>query len=239
MKIQDALNKLETQRQTIKKSLHRDHQDPVKIQKAMDDMTKRFETTTLKSPAEEKKILQEIKTLKATLPSAEQLTKITPEIDRLYTEKKVLREKLNGFQAIIDEKDAEINTVKKEMEEAKEQRLDIKSQLDKYEEDIQKVKEDLQTLYDKKNLIREEYFQTKLEFELERDEIYQQEWIVKQKQRILDNEKYRLEKIESRKQALLDRPHPYQKEIDTCEHLIAYCNKLKVLTGLVQAPVEE
>lgn len=47
------------------------------------------------------------------------------------------------------------------------------------------------------------------------------------------------ERIEARKQALLDRPNPYLREIDTCEHLIAYCQKLKVLSGLVPAPMDE
>jgi hypothetical protein len=30
-----------------------------------------------------------------------------------------------------------------------------------------------------------------------------------------------------------DRPNPYIKEIETCDHLIAYCNRLKVQHGLV------
>lgn len=146
---------------------------------------------------------------------------------------------MNAYQEVIDAKDAEIEQVKKEMEEARTQRDDIKQQLDKYEADIQKVKDDLQTLYDKKNAMREEYFKAKLEFELERDEVYHSEWIAKEKQRLIDREKQRLERIEARKQALLDRPNPFQKEIETCEHLIAYCNKLKVLSGLVPAPADE
>jgi len=45
--------------------------------------------------------------------------------------------------------------------------------------------------------------------------------------------------IEARKQALADRSNPYEKEIDICEHLIAYCNKLKARAGILEAPAEE
>ena len=85
------------------------------------------------------------------------------------------------------------------MEGAKEQRSDIKTLLDKHEEDIQKVKEDLQKFYDKKNQMREDYFQLKMEFELERDEVYHAEWVAREKQKLIDNQKFRQEKIEARK----------------------------------------
>jgi chromosome segregation ATPase len=115
----------------------------------------------------------------------------------------------------------------------------LKQQIDKYEEDIQKVKEELQALYDKKNTVREHYFKEKLEFELEKAEIYHAEWIAKEKNRLIEREQAKLRRIEERKQALLDRPNPYEKEIETCDHLIAYMNKLKVLTGLVQPEADE
>ena len=37
----------------------------------------------------------------------------------------------------------------------------------------------------------------------------------------------------------MDRPNPYEKEIETCDHLIAYMNKLKVVTGLMQPEADE
>jgi len=38
---------------------------------------------------------------------------------------------------------------------------------------------------------------------------------------------------------MIDRANPFQKEIDTCEHLIAYCNKLKIIHGLVNPAHED
>jgi uncharacterized coiled-coil DUF342 family protein len=60
--------------------------------------------------------------LKAQVGTAEKLVQIKPEVDKLYAEKKEIREKLNGLTENIEGKDEEVNKIKKEMEEAKEQR---------------------------------------------------------------------------------------------------------------------
>jgi len=61
----------------------------------------------------------------------------------------------------------------------------------------------------------------------------------REKDKLNEREKKRAERIEARKQALLDRPNPYQKEIDTCERLIALCEKLKFDFGLAEAPKDQ
>lgn len=62
---------------------------------------------------------------------------------------------------------------------------------------------------------------------------------MKEKNRLIEREQAIIRRIEERKQALLDRPNPYEREIETCDHLIAYMNKLKVLTGLMQPEADE
>lgn len=62
--------------------------------------------------------------------------------------------------------------------------------------------------------------------------------MTREKQRIIDNEVYKQKKIEERKQALADRANPYKREIETCDHLIALCGKMKVQFGLAQNPDE-
>ena len=51
---------------------------------------------------------------------------------------------------------------------------------------------------------------------------------MKEKQRLIDQEQWKQNKIEERKQALADRSNPYLREIETCDHLIGLCGKLKV-----------
>jgi uncharacterized coiled-coil DUF342 family protein len=46
----------------------------------------------LKNPQEEKKLLAELKLLKASLPSAEKLMEIKPKTDALYEKRKELRD---------------------------------------------------------------------------------------------------------------------------------------------------
>jgi uncharacterized coiled-coil DUF342 family protein len=60
--------------------------------------------------------------LKALVGNAEKLLQIKPEVDKLYSEKKEISSKISELTANIEGKDEEINKIKKEMEEAKEQR---------------------------------------------------------------------------------------------------------------------
>ena len=97
----------------------------------------------------------------------------------------------------------------------------------------------MQKHYDKKEEIREEYYKNKLEFETELDQIRHVERIAKEKIRLIEFEESRKQRLEAKKQALLDRPNPYEKEIDTCSQLIGYCNKLKAKYGLVELKGEQ
>ncbi len=38
--------------------------------------------------------------------------------------------------------------------------------------------------------------------------------------------------VEMKQLQIKNLPHPYQKELDTCAHLIAYCHNLKKKAGL-------
>lgn len=60
-------------------------------------------------------------------------------------------------------------------------------------------------MYDKKDETREAFYKAKYEYDLEKAEIGQIEWMMKEKQRIIDQEEYKQRKIEERKQALADR----------------------------------
>jgi hypothetical protein len=87
--------------------------------------------------------------------------------------------------------------------------------------------------------LKEEYYKGKLEYEIEFDEIRHKEWISREKLWIIEQEESRVKRLEERKLAIANRPNPYDREIETCQHLINFCNKQKVIAGLVEAPVDE
>ena len=141
-------------------------------------MQRRYETTTLK-PADEKKMLADIKKMKDSIPSANRLLELKPLIDALYDQRKAVNVKLDVVKVEIEKNDSEIEKVKKELEEAKDHRDDIKLQLDKFEDNITNQKELLQKLYTSKDEMREEHFKARFEFEIEADAIRQNEWIIR------------------------------------------------------------
>ena len=49
----------------------------------------------------------------------------------------------------------------------------------------------------------------------------------------------REERIKQKKAEIEARPNPFLRELDFCDDLIAYCNKLKVLKGLAEPSTEE
>ena len=139
----------------------------------------------------------------------------------------------------IDGKEAELEVIKKEINDSIEHRDELKADIQKFEDQVQKVKEEINGLFEKKNEIKEEYYKAKLEFELEHDEIKHKEWIIREKEWLIEQEVEKAKRLEERKQAIANRPNPFEREIDTCQHLINFCNKQKVIAGLVEAPVEE
>lgn len=118
----NKITKLDEERQLLLKDLQRDFTNPAKIEEAINDKQRRFETTTLKSANDERAILNEIKKLKASLPSALKVQELKPKIDKLYEQKKETRDQLNALRDEIEIKEKEIESVRKEIEEAKEQR---------------------------------------------------------------------------------------------------------------------
>ena len=89
-------------------------------------------------------------------------------------------------------------------------------------------------MFEKKTKVREDYFKESYEYELEADKVSYSDWIVKMKKKKLEEEEERKKFIEERKQELQNMANPYLREIESCEHLIAIFNRLKVQNGLVE-----
>ncbi len=134
-RIQERIEKLEHERSQLLKNLpeRRDDQDPNKIKQNIDDMNKRYETTTL-SPADEKKLLATIKKLKEQIPNAERLQELNPLFKQLNEQKKPIYEEIKAIKAQIDLKSKELDDVRKEQTDIKEKNNDLTEQLNKLNE---------------------------------------------------------------------------------------------------------
>lgn len=230
----DKINDLIHERDTLQKSLPpgKDNQNPERIQQLITESQRRYETTTLK-PVDEKKLLADIEKMKKSIPNAKRLGELKPVIDGLYDERKQVYDQLTVFKKEIETKSGEIDKVRKEQDDAREQREDIKKELDKFNEDIDKQREELNKVFANKDALREEFFKARYEFEVEQDLLRHIDQITKDKERLVNKEKAKEERLQARKQALADRPNPFQKEIDTCERLLSYCQLIKKKLGLV------
>ena len=65
------------------------------------------------------------------MPNAKRFSEIQPKVTELIQQKNALYGELSGVKKVVNEKDAEIEGLRKEMEAMKEGQNDVKSQADK------------------------------------------------------------------------------------------------------------
>lgn len=65
------------------------------------------------------------------MPKAKRFSEIQPKVNELIQQKNALYGELSGVKKVVNEKDAEIEGLRKEMEAMKEGQNDVKSQADK------------------------------------------------------------------------------------------------------------
>jgi len=75
--LQDEINVFETEKNKLKKSMHKDYKGEDEIREAIKHLESRQETTSL-SMHEEKKLINEVDMLKKSLPAAKRFEEIKP-----------------------------------------------------------------------------------------------------------------------------------------------------------------
>ena len=111
-------------------------------------------------------------------------------------------------------------------------RNDVREAADNVTKQIEKIEEELSVIFAAKDEKREAYWKARYDFKQQRDSIAHIEWMQRQKERVLLREAEREETIKERENTIKNMPHPFLKELDTCEHLIAFLHTLKVRAGL-------
>ena len=123
--------------------------------------------------------------------------------------------------------------IRKELEVVNQEKTETKEELDRLQEKITKIDEQITELYSQKDQRREEYWKGRYDHKVQRDQIAHIEWMTNQKARALEalEEKEKLK--QEHQSAISNLPHPYLKELETCDHLTHFLNKLKMQAGLV------
>lgn len=128
---------------------------------------------------------------------------------------------------------AEMEAIRKELEQTNAEKDETREQIDGFNTQISAIDEELNGLYKKKDEMREAYWKGRYDFKKQDQEIQHIQWMQRQKDRVVQQKAEAKEREEEKKALISSLPHPYAKEIETCDHLIGYINQQKVKLGLV------
>lgn len=214
-------------RQKMKKVMSED--EIKKELKALQDLQSKGTVANLQ---EEKRIINEISALERSLPFAGPLSELNKKYDELKAERKKAVEALS-----VSIKEAE--RVKKELDDLNEDYTKIKQEHTENSKSLEPVVEGkkqefqnkIEELKEKKNKMYKDYRESWDKYEDQQEFIKYVEWVTKVKTRLIRAEERRKEEEEFKKQEQDQKKdeqtfHPFQAEIETCNLLIAYCNKL-------------
>lgn len=213
-----------------------------------------FMKNNLKTAQEEKKMLDQIHKMKATLKYLPAIEKLNEQKDEIYKKFKEIRDKAKAVQTKISKEKAEMDKLKQKLNENKEEEeknkkeeteLDENGQpvkkkrpLTKEEQDIenkiQKIKAEIDELYKKKTERRDRQNEEFKEYEVKKFEKVKAEFTLKIIERLKREQKkkeweerqkkFREEEEKFEKERLKTK---YQVEIHLCETLINDMKNLK------------
>jgi len=229
--IGSQIDTLENEKRNLLKDMHKDYHSVDDVRAGIDELEYKQKVTTMTNQLERETIRQ-IEQLKRSVPKAERFSEIKPQIASLNGQKKEVWDKMKVVKAEVAEHEAEIEKIRKEIEIMREGQTDVKEQADAVSKQIDKIEEDLTAVFAAKDEKREAYWKARHDHKLQRDHVAHIEWMQRQKDKAVQREAEREEVAAERDSALKDLPHPFAKELETCDHLIAFLHTLKVRAGL-------
>ena len=121
------------------------------------------------SNQDEKALLREIDQLKKALPDMKDLGQVEPQLQKIREQKKEISRILDNVSKVIDDKEDKIKPAKQALQNQRERRDEARAEGEKYTEIIEKNNEEIQNSFKKKDQMREEYYKTLYEFELQNE----------------------------------------------------------------------
>jgi len=237
-KLKAQLDVLEEEKAEYQQGIPRNYHTEADLKDAIKQKKKTYENSNMSS-TEEKRLLKEIDSLKKAMPDMLKLKEVMPKIQKIRDEMKKHRDEIGNYRKIIEDREDKISDAKKASMAKQTRKDEVREQADKITEQIDKTSEKITAVYKKKDEFRENYFKQLYQNEVQVDEIRHIKRLMGQQRRLREAKDDKQERIQKKKVEIEDRSNPYIKEIETCEHLMAYCNKLRSQFGLVGPTNEE
>ena len=214
------------------------YRDETEMAKAIKEKQQKYETSSM-SNQDEKALLREIDQMKKALPDMKELSIIEPQLQKIREQKKEISSALDNVNRVINAKEDKIKPAKEALQNQRERRDQVREEAEKFTEIIEKNNEEIQNTFKKKDELREAYYKAQYEFELQNDKNRWIRGLHRQQKDLARSAEDKSARIAQKRAELENRANPYDKEIETCDQLIKYCNKLKGQAGLLPESSEE
>lgn len=236
--LKDRQRELEAEKAALLKNIPRNYHTQEDLQQAIQEKQQRYETSSMATNAEERRLLRDIDALRRALPDMKKLEQIEPELAQIREKKKAVTQELDKVKVVIDEKNDKINSVRKESEAQRNKKSEVRDAAEKVTAQIEKDNEELTQIYKTKDSAREDYFKALYEHEVEQAYVKHVRGMMATQRHLRAQQEERTKRIEQKKADIEATPNPLANEIETCHDLLKYCLKLKAQAGLA-APTSE
>lgn len=122
--------------------------------------------------------------------------------------------------------------MREEIQGKNEEKQEQRQKVDKIQVDIDAIGEQIKSNFDAKDKLRDAYFKSKWDYECQKDYIFYIQDLKQRKDDIKDQEAQLAAEQAAFEEEIKNLPHPYAKEMESCEQLSKFVLKLKIATGL-------
>lgn len=192
--------------------------DKEKTEKQIEAIQRKIETTTL-TLNEEKKAIQELSELQQSVPLITQHATRAKKIDDNKARQEVIKEQITAINQEIEQTSSVINETNSKIKSSKDQ---LNTEIPAMFEETKRIAGEIDKLEAEKKSLNEDFREKKYAFGKQQSQIKQIEWMTKMKAKIVEQEEWRKKHEEQEKMDEMNKPHPYAKEIMSCETYISY-----------------
>lgn len=195
--------------------------DKEKTEKQIEAVQKKIETTTL-TLNEEKKLIQELSELQQSVPLISQHATRAKMLDENKARQEVIKTQLTAINQEIDQTSSIINETNSKIKSSKDS---LNTEIPAMFEETKKIAVEIEALETERKKLNDDFREKKYAYNKQQSEIKQIEWMTKMKAKLVEQEEWRKKQEEQEKLDELNKPHPYAKEITSCDTYISYLSK--------------